>query len=111
VPSGSAGPPFVCIRDLGAGDSRGHGGFFFDAIVLPLLLRKVYEEKDPREEIVRGSNLDWVLVRSVVLNNRPAKGTMRAQTDISRIRGGTISRADAAKFVVAQMTHDCTTRH
>jgi putative NADH-flavin reductase len=29
----------VCITGLGAGDSRGHGGFVFDRLILPLLLR------------------------------------------------------------------------
>jgi hypothetical protein len=28
----------VCITALGVGDSRGHGGFVFDRLFLPLLL-------------------------------------------------------------------------
>src|SRR5664279_3132759 len=28
----------VCITGMGAGDSKGHGGFFYDRIILPLLL-------------------------------------------------------------------------
>ena len=28
----------VCISALGVGDSRGHGGFVFDRLFLPLLL-------------------------------------------------------------------------
>ncbi len=30
----------VCITGLGAGDSRGHGGFVFDRLIMPLFLRK-----------------------------------------------------------------------
>jgi putative NADH-flavin reductase len=96
----------VCITGLGAGDSRGHGGFFFDALFLPLLLRKVYEDKDRQEAIVRASDLDWVLVRPMILNDKPAKGTVRAQTDLSNIHGGAIARADVANFVVQQLTDD-----
>ncbi|MGP8847099.1 NAD(P)-dependent oxidoreductase, partial [Enterobacter hormaechei] len=28
----------VCITGMGAGDSRGHGGFVFDNVIYPLLL-------------------------------------------------------------------------
>ena len=38
----------VCISGLGAGDSRSHGGFFFARLFLPLMLRKVYEDKHAR---------------------------------------------------------------
>ena len=96
----------VCITGLGAGDSRGHGGFVFDTLIMPLFLRKVYADKDRQEAIVRASDLDWVLVRPVVLNDKPAKGSVRAQTDLSNIHGGTIARADVAKFVVQQLTDD-----
>jgi uncharacterized protein YbjT (DUF2867 family) len=96
----------VCITGLGAGDSRGHGGLLFDTLVFPLLLRKVYEDKNRQEDIVRTSQLDWVLVRPVVLNDKPAKGTVRAQTDLSQIHDGTVARSDVAKFVVQQLTDD-----
>jgi uncharacterized protein YbjT (DUF2867 family) len=96
----------VCITGLGAGDSRGHGGFLFDSLFFPLLLRKVYEDKNRQEDIVRASKLDWVLVRPVVLNDKPARGTVRAQTDLSGIHGGAVSRGDVAKFVVQQLTDD-----
>ena len=47
----------VCITGLGAGDSQEHGGFVFDQFIMPLLLRKVYEDKDRQEDIVRASGL------------------------------------------------------
>jgi putative NADH-flavin reductase len=96
----------VCITGLGAGDSRGHGGFLFDAFVLPVLLRNVYRDKDRQEAIVRASALDWVLVRPMILTDEPAKGAVRAQTDLSDVHGGAISRADVAAFVVRQLTSD-----
>jgi uncharacterized protein YbjT (DUF2867 family) len=96
----------VCITGLGAGDSRGHGGFLFDAFVLPVLLRNVYRDKDRQEAIVRASALDWVLVRPMILTDEPAKGAVRAQTDLSDVHGGAIARADVAAFVVRQLTSD-----
>jgi hypothetical protein len=91
---------------LGAGDSRGHGGVLFDKLFFPLLLRKVYEDKNRQEDIVRDSKLDWVLVRPTVLNDKPAKGSVRTLTDLASFNGGTASRGDVAKFVVQQLTDD-----
>ncbi len=93
----------VCITGLGAGDSRGHGGFFFDRLFLPLLLRKVYQDKNRQEDAIRASTLDWTIVRPTVLNDKPAQGGVKALTDLSGIHGGTIARADVAEFVVQQL--------
>ncbi|RNJ45520.1 flavin reductase [Mesorhizobium erdmanii] len=96
----------VCITGLGAGDSRGHGGFFFDWLLLPLMLRKVYEDKNRQEDAIRASTLDWTIVRPMVLNDKPARGGIKALTDLSGVHGGTIARADVADFVVQQLTAD-----
>jgi uncharacterized protein YbjT (DUF2867 family) len=94
----------VCITGLGAGDSRGHGGFVFDRLILPLLLRKVYADKDRQEAIVRRSGLDWTLIRPMVLNNKPGTGEVRALVDLAEVHGGSIPRADVARFVVRELT-------
>jgi uncharacterized protein YbjT (DUF2867 family) len=96
----------VCITGIGAGDSVGHGGFVFDKLIFPLLLRKVYADKNRQEDIVRNSGLDWVLVRPAVLNDKPGRDKVRALTDLSNFHGGKISREDVAKFVVDQLRAD-----
>ncbi|MGO4570092.1 NAD(P)-dependent oxidoreductase [Rhizobium sp. 2YAF20] len=96
----------VCITGLGAGDSRGHGGFFFDRLFLPLMLRKVYEDKDRQEDAIRASKLDWTIVRPTVLNDKPPRGGIKALTDLSGVHGGTIARSDVAEFVVQQISAD-----
>ena len=96
----------VCITGMGAGDSRGHGGFIYDRLFLPLLLRKVYDDKDRQENVIRASALDWIIVRPTVLNDKPATGHVRAYIDRSGVHGGTIARADVADFVVQQLTAD-----
>lgn len=93
---------FVCITGLGAGDSVGHGGFVYDRLIRPVLLRTIYEDKDRQEAIIKDSSLDWVIVRPTVLNDKLATGRIRAITDLSGFRGGNISRADVATFVVKQ---------
>jgi uncharacterized protein YbjT (DUF2867 family) len=96
----------VCITGLGAGDSRGHGGFFFGRLFLPLLLRKVYEDKNRQEDAIRASTLDWTIVRPTVLNDKPERGNIKALTELSSIHGGTIARSDVAEFVVQQLGTD-----
>ena len=86
----------VCITGMGAGDSRGHGGFFYDKIFQPLLLRNVYADKDRQEAVVKSSGLDWIIVRPSMLTDKPATGRVRAMTDLSQFHGGSISRADVA---------------
>ncbi|WP_181707916.1 NAD(P)-dependent oxidoreductase [Chthonobacter rhizosphaerae] len=94
----------VAITGIGAGDSVGHGGFLFDRLIFPLLLRKVYADKNRQEEVIRHSGLDWTLVRPAILNDKPGRGAVRALTDLSGFHGGTVSRADVARFVVDQVS-------
>ena len=96
----------VCITGMGAGDSAGRGGFLFDNLIFPLLLRKVYADKDRQEAVVRDSGLDWILVRPSVLNNKPSRDTIRALTNLSGFHGGTISRDDVARFALDQVRDD-----
>jgi uncharacterized protein YbjT (DUF2867 family) len=96
----------VAITGIGAGDSAGHGGFLFDKLIFPLLLRNVYADKDRQEAIVKNSGLAWTLVRPSVLNNKPGRGTIKAIEDLSDFHGGSISREDVAKFVLDQVSAD-----
>jgi putative NADH-flavin reductase len=90
----------IAVTGLGAGDSRGHGGLFYDAVVFPLLLKRVYDDKDVQEWIIRSSGLDWTIVRPGLLTNSPATGRYRVLTASKDWRFGMISRADVADFLV-----------
>ena len=93
----------VSVTGLGAGDSRGHGGLLYDAIVFPLLLKRVYDDKDVQEWIIRSSGLDWTIVRPGLLTNRLATSRYRVLTASKDWRFGVISRADIADFLVRQV--------
>jgi putative NADH-flavin reductase len=93
----------IAVTGLGAGDSRGHGGFFYDAIAFPLLLKRVYDDKDVQEWIIRSSGLDWTIVRPGLLTKGPATGHYRVLTEPDAWRFGVISRADVADFLVRQI--------
>lgn len=96
----------IAITGVGAGDTRGHGGFVFDRLVYPLLLRNVYADKNRQERVIRDSGLDWTIVRPAVLNNKPARGQVRALTELSGFHGGTVARADVAQFLLDQVGSD-----
>ncbi|MGH9680707.1 MAG: NAD(P)-dependent oxidoreductase [Candidatus Acidiferrales bacterium] len=93
----------VCVTGIGAGDSKGHGGFLYDRIVLPLITRETYIDKDLQEELIRASSLDWVIVRPESFTNGPLHGNLRAVTDLRGVTIRSISRADAAAFVLDQL--------
>ena len=93
----------IAVTGLGAGDSRGHGGFIYDAVVFPLLLKRVYDDKDVQEWIIRSSGLDWTIVRPGLLRNRPATGRYRVLTASKDWQFGAISRSDVADFLVEQI--------
>jgi putative NADH-flavin reductase len=93
----------IAVTGLGAGDSRGHGGLLYDAVVFPLLLKRVYDDKDVQEWIIRSSGLDWTIVRPGLLANGPATGNYRVLTAPNDWRFGVISRADVAGFLVREI--------
>lgn len=93
----------VAITGIGAGDSRGHGGFFFDRILQPLALKTIYEDKDRAEKLIAGSTLDWTIVRPGALTNEPAENRYRVIQNLAGVTAGSIARADVAHFIVAAL--------
>jgi len=95
----------ICVTGLGAGDSRGSGGFLYN-VALHLVLGRIYDDKDVQERIVRRSKLDWVIVRPVILTSGPRTKAYRALVDPRDWTCGFISRADVADFLVKQIDND-----
>jgi putative NADH-flavin reductase len=93
----------VCITGIGAGDSRNHGGFLYDRLLQPLLLKKVYDDKDRQEALIKASDVDWVIVRPGFLTNGPETGEYRVLTDLEGVTAGKISRADVAHFMLNEL--------
>jgi len=93
----------VCVTGIGAGDSHGHGGFLYDNIVQPLLLKSTYHDKNRQEAEIRESGLDWTIVRPTNLTDGPATGAIRALTDLTDFHGGSIARADVARFLITEL--------
>lgn len=98
----------VCVTGIGAGDSKGHGGFLYDCIAFPLLLKSVYADKDRQEALIRAADVDWTIVRPGFLWSGPLTRRYRALTDLSGVTAGWISRADVAHFMLEELS---TNRH
>jgi len=92
----------VAVTGLGAGDSRGRGGFLYDALAFPLLLKRIYDDKDVQEQMIRASGLEWTIVRPGLLTNGPLTGKARALSEPEDWRFGSVSRADVAAFLVRE---------
>jgi len=96
----------VCITGIGAGDSRGHGGFLYDRVIKPTLLHTIYQDKDRQEALLRHSDTDWIIVRPGMLTNDEATGKYRVLLDLDGVTAGKITRADVAAFVLQQLSSD-----
>ena len=98
----------VCMSSAGVGDSKQVKSFFnllFTKIIMPLLLKKVFDAKEKQEQAIRASDREWIIVRPTWLNDDPARGAFKVTTDLTPVPGR-ISRGDVAAFMVAQLTSD-----
>lgn len=96
----------ISITGIGVRETLGHGPLLYEYFFYPLFTKRIYADKDRMEEIIGKSGLDWVIVRPGILTNGPATGKCRAVTDLAGVRIGSISRADVAAFMLAQLTID-----
>lgn len=96
----------VAITGIGAGNSRGHGGFFYDRVTQPLLLHTSYEDKDREEALIRASDTEWTIVRPGFLNNGKSEADYRVIQNLEGITAGDIARADVAHFILSVLESD-----
>lgn len=97
------GQKFIAVTGIGAGDTKGHGGFLYDSIFKPLLLKTIYEDKDREEEIIKASGVNWLIVRPAGLTNGKRTGKYRVINDLHGIKSKWISRRDVADFILSQL--------
>ena len=95
----------ICVTGFGAGDSRARLGCL-PGLAFNLFLGRAYDDKDRQEQMIRQSDLDWIIARPVILTNGPRTGRYRVVTDPRRWRNGLISRANVADFLVGQVADD-----
>lgn len=99
---------FICQTSLGYGDSREvlrRTPFVFKYIIVPFILKKGFADHALQETYIKGSGLDWVIIRPGNLTDGGLTGHYRygfAPTDPDiQVK---VSRADVADFMLKQLT-------
>ena len=90
----------VCESAFGVGDSKAGGPY---ARILRLLLRVRVLDKEGQEQIIRTSELEWIIVRPTILTSGPKTGRYRAGPNLRAGVLPRISRADVADFMLKQL--------
>ncbi len=93
----------ACVTSLGTGSSRANASFFYREVMLRVLA-PMLPDKEAREQAVRASDLEWVLVRPPRFVAGKRRGSIRVIHEGERGRLGHVVRADLARFIV-----DCVT--
>lgn len=97
----------VCQSTLGAGESSGNLDFFWKHVMFGFLLRGASADHERQEAHVKGSDLDWTIVRPAAFTDGGRTGEYRHGFPPSK-KGLKlkISRADVAGFMLDQLTND-----
>ena len=94
----------VAITGVGAGDTKGHGGFLYDRVFYPLFTRQIYEDKDRQEALIRSSAAQWTIVRPAAFRERrQPRGPLQAATDLEGVTLRSIKRSEVATFVLDEV--------
>lgn len=64
------------------------------------ILGKPYADKDRQEDMIMASDLDWTIVRPVILTNGAKTGSFQVLRDETKWRNGLIPRADVAQYLI-----------
>jgi uncharacterized protein YbjT (DUF2867 family) len=100
-------PRLICETALGLGNSTGRLGFPGTFFMVPLVLPFYFWDKLRQEELIMGSDRDWVIVRPGILKNGPARGRYRFGAAAGNyFWSAPISRADVAGFMLRQLNDD-----
>lgn len=97
----------VAVTGVGAGETRGHGGWFYDRVIFPLFTRRRYADKERQEALIRASGLDWVIVRPAPFAAKPGDAPLETHVAVSPdLRLTAITLDEAARFTVEQVASD-----
>lgn len=89
----------------GVGDSLGPittASWIFGKVIIPLLLKKPYENHFKAEETLRASGLDFTVARPLQLVDKKTSGAVTANLGDQKLGGLKIAREDVAAFLVEE---------
>lgn len=95
-------PRLVVITGVGAGETRGHGGWIYDRLIFPMVTRHIYADKNRQETLIAASGLQWTVLRPAPFAARvpdtPLEVHATVGPDLTLTR---ISRAEVARLAVS----------
>jgi putative NADH-flavin reductase len=97
----------VCLTGAGVRDPKDEPKLVDRAIgaLLKLVQRDLLEDSIGQAQVIRESDLEWVIVRAPVLNKGEKRGEYRVGY-VGTESGTRLSRADVAEFMLKQTTDD-----
>ena len=94
----------IAITGVGAGDTRGHGGWLYDRVIFPLFTRPLYRDKDRQEAMIADTALDWTLVRPAPFKDKVPDQPIEVHLSVPReLTLRRISRDEVAEFVLTAL--------
>lgn len=96
---------YIAMSNIGAGDSYTYLPWIFRKLILPYFmkwLQVIVDDKNRMEPMIMKSNLDWTIVRSAGMTDKPAKGKVNDTLTGQGLKF-TITLADLSKFIIAQL--------
>ena len=92
----------IAVTGVGAGDTKGHGGFIYDRLIYPLFTRNLYVDKDRQEALIRASNLDWTILRPAPFKSKPGHQPFHILTAVAPgTRLSSVTPAEVAGLALA----------
>jgi putative NADH-flavin reductase len=91
----------VAVTGVGAGDTRGRGGWFYDRLVFPLFTARMYADKERQEALIEASGLDWVIVRPAPFSRAAPDGPLQAFDPVPPgLTLSRVTRPEVARFLL-----------
>ena len=92
-------PRLICVTLLGIGESRANAALLYRHVVFRLL-RPMVADKVNQEWVVRGSGLEWVIVRPPTIIGGRQGARVRVLREGERGRVGLVARPALARLLV-----------
>ncbi|WP_231698942.1 NAD(P)-dependent oxidoreductase [Sinorhizobium fredii] len=91
----------VVITGIGAGNTKGHGGWVYNHVIYPLFTHNRYTDKDRQEAMIEQTDLDWTIIRPAPFAAHAGNGPWQVVTEIpEELQLRSITRAEGVTFIL-----------
>jgi putative NADH-flavin reductase len=97
----------ISLSSHGVGDTREMLPLLYKYVIVPIFLRRAFDDHEVQENYIKQSRLDWTIVRPTALTDGQRTGAYRHGVPVSEKNlKNKISRADVADFMLKQLRED-----